>query len=172
MLVLEYLGNLLGTDLNKELNLIDTNVKAVHILSKLFLKDMVEKNNGTILNVSSIASFAPGPLMAAYYASKAYVTRLTLSINTELKKKKSKVKIHLLCPGPVDTNFNNVAGVHFSLKPLSSKYVAKYTLKQIKKGRTMIIPGTMNKLIRILSKIIPEGLSAKVVYKNQTRKIN
>lgn len=172
MLVLEYSENLLGTDLNKELNLIDTNVKAVHILSKLFLKDMVEQDHGTILNVSSIASFAPGPLMAAYYASKAYVTRLTLSIDAELKKKKSKVKIHLLCPGPVDTNFNNVAGVHFSLKPLSSKYVVEYTLKQMKKGKTMIIPGTVNKFIRVLSKIAPEGLAAKVVYKNQTRKRN
>lgn len=103
--------------------------------------------------------------MAAYYASKAYVTRFTLGIKEELKKKKSKVHICLLCPGPVNTNFNNVADVKFSLKPLSSEYVAKYTVEKMKKGKTMIIPGTLNKVIRVLSKFSPEELSAKIVYR-------
>ena len=78
--------------------MIDVNIKAVHILTKLYLQDMVAKDSGRILNVASIAGFMPGPLMCAYYASKAYVVRLSEGIREELKKKKSKVKISLLCP--------------------------------------------------------------------------
>ncbi|MBR6504529.1 MAG: SDR family oxidoreductase [Clostridia bacterium] len=158
------------TDLEREISLIDTNVTAVHILTKLFLKDMVKKDSGRILNVSSIASFAPGPLMAAYYSSKAYVTSMTKGIYRELKKKKSNVHISLLCPGPVATNFNNVAGVHFSIKELSSQYVAKYAIDKTLKNKLVIVPGFLNKIIRILSKIAPSKLASEVVYHNQTRK--
>ena len=78
------------TNLEKEINLINTNITAVHILTKLFLKDMQQVNSGNILNVSSISGFLPGPLMAAYYSSKSYVLRLSQSIREELKKQKSK----------------------------------------------------------------------------------
>ncbi len=111
-------GKITETNLEKEVNLINTNITAVHILTKLFLKDMVAKNEGRILNVASIAGFAPGPLMAAYYSSKAYVLRLTESIYEELRREKSNVKVSVLCPGPVATNFNNVANVHFSIKSI------------------------------------------------------
>jgi len=158
------------TDLEKEIKLINTNITALHILIKLFLKDMEEKNSGRILNVSSIASFAPGPLMAAYYSSKAYVLRLSQAIYKELKKKKSNVHISILCPGPVATEFNDVAGVHFSLKPLSSEYVAKYAIDKTLKNKLMIVPGFMNKAVRILSKLAPSKLAMEVVYHNQTRK--
>ncbi len=163
-------GNFTETDLEKELNLINTNITAVHILTKLFLKDMVARNSGKILNVASIAGSSPGPLMAAYYSSKAYVLRLTESIYEELKKQNSKVTISVLCPGPVATNFNNVANVKFSLKALSSEYVAKYAIDNTLKGKLMIIPGIKIKILRILSKISPDKLTMKVVYKNQTRK--
>ena len=163
-------GNFTETDLEKELNLINTNITAVHILTKLFLKDMVVRNSGKILNVSSIAGSSPGPLMAAYYSSKAYVLRLTESIYEELKKQNSKVTISVLCPGPVATNFNNVANVKFSLKALSSEYVAKYAIDNTLKGKLMIIPGIKIKILRILSKLSPDKLTMKVVYKNQTRK--
>jgi len=158
------------TDLEKEIKLINTNITALHILTKLFLKDMEDRNNGRILNVSSIASFAPGPLMAAYYSSKAYVLRLSQAIYKELKKKKSNVHISVLCPGPVATEFNDVAGVHFSLKPLSSEYVAKYAIDKTLKNKLMIVPGFMNKAVRILSKLAPSKLAMEVVYHNQTRK--
>ena len=104
-------GEFINTDLSKELSMIDTNVKATHILMKLFLKDMVEQNSGKILNVASIAGFMPGPLMATYYATKNYIVRLSQAVREELKKNKSKVTISVLCPGPVNTNFNNVADV-------------------------------------------------------------
>lgn len=163
-------GNFTETDLNKELNLINTNIKAVHILTKLFLIDMVKNDKGRILNVSSIAGSSPGPLMAAYYSSKAYVLRLSEAISEELKKKKSKVTISVLCPGPVATNFNNVADVKFSLKALSSEYVAKYAIDKTIKGKLIIIPGIKINILRVLSKISPDILTMKVVYKNQTRK--
>lgn len=165
-------GEFVDTDLEKEISLINTNITAVHILTKLFLKDMLRENKGKILNVASIAGFAPGPLMGAYYASKAYVLRLTESVYEELKKKKSDVTISTLCPGPVDTNFNNVANVKFSIKALPSEYVAKYGIDKALKGKLIIVPGIIPKLCRFFSKITPDKLSMKVVYANQTKKVN
>ena len=121
-------GEFTETDLNQELEMIDVNIKAVHILTKLFLKDMKKRNKGYILNVSSAASFQAGPLMATYYATKSYVTKLTLAIYEELRRDKSNVHISCLCPGPVNTNFNNIANVQFSMKSLSSEYVARYAI--------------------------------------------
>ena len=146
-------GDFTETDLDKEINLINTNIIAVHILTKLYLKDMLKKNSGYILNVASIAGFMPGPLMQTYYSSKSYVVRLSESIREELKKKKSNVKISLLCPGPVDTNFNNVAGVKFNLSSLSSEKVAKYAVK------------------KMFKKIIPDNIIAQFVYHMQEKKV-
>lgn len=165
-------GEFADTDLEKEISLINTNITAVHILTKLFLKDMLRENKGKILNVASIAGFAPGPLMGAYYASKAYVLRLTESVYEEVKKKKSNVTISALCPGPVDTNFNNVANVKFSIKALPSEYVAKYGIDKALKGKLIIVPGIIPKLCRFFSKITPDKLSMKVIYANQTKKVN
>lgn len=159
------------TDLKKELNLIDVNIKAVHILTKLFLKDFKAKNKGKILNVASLASFCPGPLMATYYASKAYVYRLTRAIHAELKKDKSSVYMGVFCPGPVATNFNNVAGVKFAVKQLSSEYATMYALKKMFKGRSVIVPGLTFKMAHVLSKLLPDGLVAKVSGSIQNRKI-
>ncbi len=163
-------GNFNETDLDKELSLIDTNIKAVHTLTKLYLKDMMAKNSGHILNVSSISGFLPGPLMCAYYSSKAYVLRLSEGIREELKRQKSNVKISVLCPGPVNTNFNNVAGVKFNIPSLSSEYVARYTIKKVLKNKFLIIPSIKIKFVHVLSKISPDNISAKVVYLMQERK--
>lgn len=163
-------GNFVETDLDKEISLINTNIAAVHILTKLYLQDMVKKNKGHILNVASIAGFMPGPLMEAYYASKAYVVRLSEGIRAELKKSKSNVKISLLCPGPVNTNFNNVAGVKFNLYSLSSEKVAKYTVEKMLKNKFMIVPGVGIKILRVISKISPNNITSKVVYLMQERK--
>lgn len=163
-------GKFVDTDLNTELDMIDTNIKAVHILTKLFLKDMVEKDAGRILNVSSVASFSPGPLMSTYYCTKNYVLRLSQAIKEELNKMNSKVKISVVCPGPVNTNFNNVANVRFSLKGLSSEYVAKYAIDNMLKNKFMIPVGLKIKIVKILSKISPDSINAKVSYKMQHKK--
>ncbi|MGN0608568.1 MAG: SDR family NAD(P)-dependent oxidoreductase, partial [Oscillospiraceae bacterium] len=109
-------GKFTDTDLDTELKMIDVNIKAVHILAKLFLKDFREKNSGYILNVASAAGFMPGPYMATYYSTKNYIVRLTEAIDRELKNEGSAVSVSAFCPGPVDTNFNSVAGVKFNLK--------------------------------------------------------
>ena len=128
-------------------------------------------NKGYILNVASIAGFmSGGPLMATYYSTKSYIVKLTQSIYTELKRKKSKVKISLLCPGPVNTNFNKVANVKFNLKALSSEYVAKYGIDNMLKGKFVILPGTKIKIVKFLSHISPEKLVSRICMKMQERK--
>lgn len=164
-------GEFTKTDIDKEIALIHTNIQAVHILTKLYLQNMKQRNSGQILNVASIAGFMPGPLMATYYASKAYVVRLSEAIRQELKKEKSKIRISILCPGPVKTNFNKIANVEFAIKSLSSEYVAKYTIKQMEKGKFYIIPGISIKLAKIASKLAPTTLTCKIAYKMQKRKI-
>lgn len=159
------------TNLEKEISMINTNIVAYHTLTKLYLKDMKEKNSGKILNVASIAGFMPGPLMATYYATKNYVVRLSEAIREELRRDNSKVQISILCPGPVDTNFNKVADVEFSLKGLSSQYVAKYAIEKFLKGKFYIVPGWKIKLAKIGCKIAPTNLVSTISYNMQRRKI-
>lgn len=163
-------GAFTETDLNKELNMVDVNVCAVHILTKLFLQDFKKKNKGYILNVASSAAFEPGPLMAAYYASKAYVLRITQAIYEELRREKSKVYIGALCPGPVETNFNNIAGVRFTVKSLKSEDVVKYAIKNMFKRKLVIIPGIMMKITKVATKLLPERLVTKIAYNIQKSK--
>lgn len=163
-------GNFTNTQLEKDFTIIDTNITAMHVLTKLYLKDMKEKKSGKILNVASIAGFLPGPLMATYYASKNYVVRLSEAIREELKKEKSNVKISILCPGPVRTNFNNVANVKFEISSLSSEYVAKYTVNKFLKDKFYIVPGFQIKCAKFFSKIVPTQILAKCTYHMQKRK--
>ena len=157
-------------DLAKELEMIEVNIKALHILMKLFLRDMEKRDQGIILNVASSAAFYPGPLMATYYATKAYVYRLSLALQEELKKKKSKVQVSVLCPGPVDTNFNQEAGVRFRIKSLPSRLVARYAIDKTLKGKKVIIPGIIMKLGKFFSRFIPDFIFAKVAYYFQKKK--
>ena len=164
-------GNFTKTNLDKDLNMIKTNVIAYHILTKLYLADMKDKNRGKILNVASIAGFMPGPLMATYYATKNYVVKLSEAIREELKKEKSKVQISILCPGPVETNFNQVANVKFHLREANSMQVAKYAIKKFEKGKFYIVPGIDVKIAKIGAKILPTTLISKCAYTVQKRKI-
>ena len=164
-------GNFTKTNLDKDLNMIKTNVIAYHILTKLYLTDMKAENKGKILNVASIAGFMPGPLMATYYATKNYVVRLSEAIREELKKEKSKVQISILCPGPVATNFNKVANVKFNLREADSMQVAKYAIKKLEKGKFYIIPGIDVKIAKIGAKLLPTTLISKCAYIAQKTKI-
>lgn len=158
------------TDMQRELEMIDLNITAVHILTKLFLKDFVVKNKGYILNVASSAGFLAGPYLSTYYASKNYVLKLTMAINEELKKKNSNVSISALCPGPVETNFNNVAGGHFNTKSLTSEYVAKYAVDNTLRKKMIIIPSIKIKLGVFFSRFLPYRLLLKIVYRVQVNK--
>lgn len=164
-------GNFTETDLSKELNMIDINIKAVHILTKLFLKDMKRKNKGYILNIASSAAFQSGPLMATYYSTKSYVYRLTEAINYELKKEKVNVQVSCLCPGPVDTNFNNVAEVKFSVKPLKADDVAKYAIDKMLEGKLLIIPGFKIKCAKFFGRFISDKALMKITYRIQKKKL-
>ena len=165
-------GDYNSCDLLTELKMIDVNVRAVHILTRMFLKDMVKRNKGCILNVASSAGLLKGgPLMSTYYATKSYVVSFTLAIYEELRRKKSNVKVSVLCPGPVNTNFNNVAGVKFNIKSLSAEYVAKYAIDQsLKNNKLIIVPGTATKLGVFVTRFLPTKLILKITYKIQERK--
>lgn len=163
-------GSFLSTDLDTELNMLDLNIKAVHILTKLYLKDFVAKDKGYIMNVSSLAGFLSGPLLSAYYGSKAYVLRLTQALNEELRQIGSNVHICALCPGPVATGFNNRAGVQFSIKPLNSHYVAGYALRQMFNKHMVIVPGFSGKAAAFLSRFAPTRLMLFICYHIQHSK--
>ena len=161
-------GNFIETSLDKELKMIDLNIKAYHILTKLFLKDFIKRDYGRILNVASMAGFMPGPYMATYYATKSYILNLTLAIDEELKQQKSNVKLSIFCPGPVDTNFNNVAEVKFNVKSINSEYAAKYAIDNMFLDKLIIVPPNM-KLNRLLTKITPIKVILYVNSKVQER---
>ena len=165
-------GNFTQTDLDTEINMIKTNVVGLHILTKLFLKDMVEVNEGHILNVASIAGFMPGPLMATYYSTKAYVVRLTQAVRHELFMKHSKVKITALCPGPVKTNFNKVAQVNFGPLGQSSGWIAKVGINAMFHGRILVFGSFFVWLARFFAKILPDQLMAFFTYLVQRPKMD
>lgn len=164
------LGEFVSSDLNRELNMIDLNIKALHILTKLFLKDFVNKDRGYLLNIASSAAFQPGPLMATYYATKAYVLHLTEAIYEELRHKKSHVYVGCLCPGPVNTEFNQFANVTFSLKGLDSYQVSKYAIDKMFARKLIIVPGTLMKLNLWFNRFLPKKLLLKCTYYIQRKK--
>ncbi len=163
-------GKFVDSDLDNELNMIDLNIVTYHVLTKLFLQDFVKKDKGQILNVASSASFEPGPLMSTYYATKSYVYNLSMGIYEELRRDKSNVKINILCPGPVDTGFNERAHVKFGVKSLKSKDVVKYTLKCMKKNKLIIIPGFTIKLGVFSNRLFSRKFIVKCTYKIQKSK--
>ena len=158
------------TDLEKELDMIGVNVVAPHILTKLFLKDFIEKDKGHILNVASAAGFTAGPYLNTYYATKNYILKLTIAIYEELRRQKSHVQISALCPGPVKTNFNNNAGGDFKMEGLNSKYVAEYAINKMFKGKLIIIPSFKVKMGVFFSRFLPYKLLLKIMYNFQKGK--
>lgn len=158
------------TDLGSELSMLDVNIDALHILTKLFLKDFREKNDGYILNVASAAAFLPGPLFASYYASKAYVLRLTAALREELRREHSSVYIGALCPGPVETGFDRTAGVTASLPGKTPQDVARYAIRHMYARKGVIVPGLQMKLVQFFSKLLPDALMARFGWQSQNRK--
>ena len=163
-------GKFLDVPLEREVELIHTNVTSVHILTKCFLKDMQSKNSGLILNVGSMAGFSAGPKLSSYYASKNYVVRLTQAIHEELRRGGSKVKISVLCPGPVETNFNTVANVRFTTRGLNARDVARYAFDKARQGKVIIIPGFLMKAVKFFEHFLPENLLTRVSYNVQSKK--
>ncbi len=161
-------GNYRDTDMDTELNMIDLNIKCLHVLTKLFVNRQDVKY---ILNVASSAGLTKGgPLMATYYATKSYVCNYSFAIYEELRRNKSDKTISVLCPGPVDTNFNNRANVKFNLKALTPRYVARYAIDKMFKKKLIIIPGMSVKLGMLFVRFLPTKLLLKITYKMQEKK--
>ena len=163
-------GEFIRADLGTELNMIDVNIRAVHILTKLYLRDFVKRDRGIILNVASSAGFMAGPLLSTYYATKNYVLRLSEAISEELRRKGSHVTISALCPGPVNTEFNQVAKVKFAVNGISSEECAKTAIDGALKGKLVIIPGTMMKAGLFFRRFVPEKALLRLSYGFQRRK--
>lgn len=163
-------GFFTDTSLDRELDMIDLNVKSLHTLTKLFLKDFVKKDKGYILNVASSAGFMSGPLMATYYATKGYVLSFTCALYEELRRKGSNVSVSCLCPGPVDTEFNKVAKVKFSMKGENSLSVAKYAIKKMFDEKLIIVPTLKMKIVLFFTRFIPRKLLLKMTFKIQEKK--
>ena len=150
-------GNFTETNLNKELDMINVNIKAYHILMKKFLKDFTKRGYGRVLNVASMSGFMPGPYMATYYATKSYIIKLSLAIYQELKEMNSNVKISVFCPGPVKTNFTKKAHVHFNISSLSAEAASQIAINGMFKNKLIILPNNM-KINYILTKLAPTKL--------------
>ena len=148
------------TDLDTELKMIDLNIKTYHILTKLFLQDMIKKDKGYILNVCSSAGFMAGPKLS------------TMAINEELRKEKSHVQISALCPGPVATEFNKVAHGTFAIREANSYDVAKYAIKKLMAHKMIIVPTFLMKVTLFLNRFAPYRLSLNISYYIQNRKTN
>ena len=161
-------GNYEYDNLDKELNMIDLNVKCLHILTNLFINNRSTKR---ILNVSSSAGLMKGgPLMSGYYATKSYVCSYSFALYEELRRNNSNIKISVLCPGPVDTEFNKRAHVKFNLKSLDARYVARYAIDNMFKNKLIIIPGFSVRMGIFFSRFLPIKLLLKISYNIQKRK--
>ncbi|HPZ23591.1 MAG TPA: SDR family oxidoreductase [Bacilli bacterium] len=165
-------GEFKDTSLDRELEMIDLNIKAVHVLTKLYLNDFIKKDSGYILNVASSAGFLAGPKLSTYYATKNYVLKLSEAIYEELKMSKSNVHISSLCPGPVETEFNDVAHGSFVTKGVSPKYVAKCAIDGMFKKKMVIIPTMKMKLAIFFQRFISTSALLKYIYYYQSAKID
>jgi short-subunit dehydrogenase len=177
-IAVEYLVNNAGfgdygffheSDWRKQEEMINLNVTALTFLTRLFLKDMVARKSGKILNVASTAAFQPGPLMSVYYATKAFVLHFSEAIANELKG--TGITVTALCPGPTESNFQNAAEMGnsqlFKRKLPTSREVAEFGFKEMMAGKTVAIHGTQNKILRQIGRFAPRKIAAAVVRKIQ-----
>lgn len=153
------------TDLEQELELLQVNVAALTHLTKLFLPAMLGRRRGYVLNVASTAAFQPGPLMAVYYASKAYVLSFSEALSNECEG--TGVRVSALCPGPTETGFVAAAGMGdsklFDRGAMSARAVAEAGYRGLLDGRRVVIPGLRNNLLARSIGLFPRGLVTKVV---------
>lgn len=161
-------GDYTNSNLDTEMNMVDLNIKALHILTKLFINNDSTKY---ILNVASSAGLMKGgPLMSTYYATKSYVCNYSFALHEELRRNKSNKSISVLCPGPVDTNFNNRANVKFSVKSMTPRDVAKYAIDKMFKKKLIIAPGFGVRMGLFFMKFVPLKLLLRITYNFQKKK--
>jgi uncharacterized protein len=160
------------TDLNAELQMMQLNMVALTHLTKLFLKEMVSRHEGKILNIASTAAFQPGPLMAVYYATKAYVLSFSEALANELQG--TGVTVTALCPGPTESGFQARANMEESKlvsgkRIMDAKTVAEIGYRGLMKGETVVIPGLKNKLLALSVRFTPRNLVTTIVRSMQEK---
>jgi len=164
-------GTASNLDRGEQLAMIDLNVRSLTDLSLRWI-DSLERHKGGILNVASVAAFLPGPYMAVYYASKAYVLSFSEALHRELAPR--GVRVTTLCPGPVPTEFQARAGAASrSLPPLltlSAEEVAEQGYRALQAGRRLVVPGLINKIVTVLSRLAPRGLVLAMVDRHNRRR--
>jgi len=164
-------GRFVDTDWQTELDMLQVNVVALTALTKLFVRGMVERRNGRILNLASTAAFVPGPLMAVYYASKAYVLSFSQALANELQG--TGVTVTALAPGPTRTGFQKRGVMEDSRlvrgQIADAKSVAAAGYRGMMRGKTIVIPGFSNKLIPWVARVSPRGAVTRVVRRMQER---
>lgn len=165
-------GSLLETDSAKEEEMVQVNVAAMRRLFQFMLRRMQAQGGGTILNVASSAGLLPGgPYMAGYYASKAYVVSLTRGAAQELREKRSPVYVCALCPGPVNTEFNDRAGVVFALKGITPEFCVDEAIHGMLHHKTIIVPSAFMRLCTSAQKLLPTPLLMPIVARQQKKKL-
>ncbi|HOW30488.1 MAG TPA: SDR family oxidoreductase [Bacteroidales bacterium] len=160
-------GDFATADLDKNLRMITLNITALTHLTHHFLGKMIETGGGKVMNVASIASFIPGPGMAVYYATKAYVLSFSEALSREMKG--TGITVTALCPGPTDTGFAEAAGLGKSLfhrvfPPYTAAEVAKAGYKAMMNGKTVVLPGFMNKLSSITPRFLPRSVARNLIF--------
>jgi len=165
-------GMFTETDWNKELQMINLNITALTQFTKLFLKDMVQRRSGRIMNVASTAAFQSGPTMAVYFATKAYVLSFSEAIANEVSNQ--GVTVTILCPGATESGFQAAAAMEDSglvkgRKLPTSKEVAEYGYAAMMKGKTVAIHGVMNYIMANSVRFVPRSLVVKLTRKIQDK---
>ena len=165
-------GRAWENDPAREQELVQVNVAAMHTLFQFALRKMQAQGHGLILNVASSAGLLPGgPYMAAYYASKAYVASLTRGVAQELREAHSPVRVCALCPGPVDTEFNDRAGVVFALKGITPQQCVDEAFRGIRRGQGIIVPSALMRLCTVGQRLLPDALLLPIVARQQRKKL-
>ena len=165
-------GSFLETSGEKELSMAKVNVLAMHQLFKFAVKKMEAQGFGTVLNVASSAGLLPGgPYMAGYYATKAYVVSLTQGVAEELRQQHSPVYVCALCPGPVDTEFNDHAGVVVALRGITPELCVEEALLGMMHRKTIIVPSAFMRLCTSAQRLVPIPLLMPIVARQQKKKL-
>lgn len=155
----------------EQLPMIDVNVRALTELSLAFA-DSLARHRGGVLNVGSVAGFLPGPGSAIYYATKAYVLSFSEALHSELKSR--DVRVTVLCPGPVPTEFAKVAGVTSERAPgvltQTADAVTEAGYRGLMRGQRVVVPGAANKLVTLLARVLPRRLLLRLVGNRQSRR--
>jgi len=164
-------GEFLETQLEQEMNMIDVNIKALTIMTKLFLPDMVKRCRGGVMNVASVGAFYPGPLMSVYFATKAYVLSFTEALENELSG--TAVTVTALCPGPTATGFTGRAELGSSKLYKSGVMevgeVADEAYRDFLRGKTLIIPGAAHRFMTSLPRLLPRKVMARLIKERTAR---